>query len=184
MTKAFFDEIGELDKTLKLITEKQFKRVMRQIKLDSIKYDGIGIDEVFSYFDFDEKGLIHYDDVILAIFPPKREKLRAVDVEDILDRIRRKMLDMFEDPKEDADELFMDALKRRGKSKQFPFIDKGTFQHAMKSLKMAIDEAEIDAIYDAYGQTKKGSNDDFIDYEEFIEKLAFKDSKTKKGSRK
>ena len=180
-TKAFIDEIGEVDKSLKIITQKQFQRIMRNMKLDTIKYAGDGIDEVFTYFDFDEKGLIHYEDVILAIFPLRQENRKRVDLEELMDRIRRKMLDTFGDPWEEANELFADALAHRGKADDAPFIDKKAFKTSMKSLELVVSEAEVDAVFDAYA---KPSKYECIDYEDFVVKLGFKELKPRKASRK
>lgn len=182
-TKAFVEEIGGVDKTLKIITLKQFQRVMRNMKLDTIKFAGDGIDEVFAYFDFDEKGLIHYDDVVLAIFPLRQESKKTIDLEELMDQIQRKMLDSFGDPKEDANELFLEALDRLGKSEDAPFIDKKTFKNSMKSLGLAINEADVDAIFDAYAKPSKRGWDERIDYEDFVMKLGFKESKSRKGAR-
>ena len=182
--KAFIEEIGEVDKSLKILTLKQFQRVMRNMKLDAIKFAGEGIDEVFAYFDFDEKGLIHYEDVVLAVFPLRQEAKPLIDIEELKDLIKRKMLDSFADPRTEANELFFEALDRRGKSEDAPFIDKKTFKSSMKILELEISEAEVDAIFDTYAKSNKRGRDDCIDYEDFVMKLGFKESKARKGSRK
>lgn len=186
LLQVFEQEVG--DEKLHLVTAKQFHRVLTTIGMHNIKYHKENVDSVFMYFDIDDKGLIDYTDFVLTLFPSKEKKNRrhdddsgaeggsstggkVIDVDDVLDRMKRKLEDSYGKPKREVLSAFKNASK--GSNMDRSVVNKRGFRVAMEALGVKVTSEEVHAVFEKYLTIMKGDEDDYVDYEEFTEHLRF-----------